>query len=106
MNPQAHRTVPAVDRAKLDNVRWDNSGVFKVTRAIAIAFAIAAPLCALTLTDMPLFARLWAAFLLANVGVWVGVVAVLASRVLRERGAELRHEVRRARENTASRLAA
>jgi len=59
-------------------VEFDDTNLYRVLKAIGVAFVVLAPVALLALPGIGVVARLWIAFLSANLLVWTGVVAVAA----------------------------
>lgn len=57
---------------------FDDTNLYRVLKAIGVAFVVLAPVALLTLPGLGVVARLWIALLAANLLVWTGVVVVAA----------------------------
>ncbi|MEM9789218.1 MAG: hypothetical protein AAF842_02315 [Planctomycetota bacterium] len=64
--------------ANPDAVEFDDTNLHRVLKAIGVAFVVLVPVALLALPGIGVIARIWIAFLAANLLVWTGVVAVAA----------------------------
>ncbi|MEM0913783.1 MAG: hypothetical protein AAGB29_00845 [Planctomycetota bacterium] len=66
-----------------DNVELDDTHLLLVLKAIGVAFIVLVPVALLALPGVGILAKLWLAFLGANLLVWTGVVATAAIGAVR-----------------------
>jgi hypothetical protein len=57
-------------------VEFDDANLYRVLKAIGVAFVVLVPVALLALPGVGIVAKLWIAFLAANLLVWTGVVAL------------------------------
>ncbi|MEM6331759.1 MAG: hypothetical protein AAF823_00250 [Planctomycetota bacterium] len=61
-----------------DAVELDDTNLYRVLKAIGVTFVVLAPVALLAMPGIGVVARIWIAFLAANLLVWTGVVAAAA----------------------------
>ncbi|MEO0683098.1 MAG: hypothetical protein AAF192_22145 [Pseudomonadota bacterium] len=77
--PPKEIAMPQVDTLPTNRpeaVEHDDANLYRILKAIGVAFAVLIPVALLALPDVGFVARIWIAFLSANLLVWTGVVAV------------------------------